>query len=123
MSMGKPEGEIENYLGKLCKYNDILYYKFTAPSILGVPDRILLGNNKTVFVELKRPGGKPRASQQAIFKRMQQHSGQQVYIVSTKAEARRMVARIIGKSPILTKSQCKATHLTVIGQFKIDSIT
>lgn len=121
--MGKPEGEIEDYLGKLCKYNDILYYKFTAPSTLGVPDRILLGNNKTAFVELKRPGGKPRPSQLAIFKRMQRHSGQPVYVVSTKAEARQIIAKIIDKPPILTKSQCKTAHLTVIGQFKVDSIT
>ena len=55
--MGKPEGLIEDYLGKIAHEHGFLYYKFTSPAHSGVPDRILIGHGKTVFVELKRPGG------------------------------------------------------------------
>lgn len=121
--MGKPEGAIEQYLGKLCKLNDILYYKFTAPSTRGVPDRILLGYQKTVFVELKRPGGKPRPSQKTVFEQIKQHTGQPVYVVSTKAEARSMIAKIMNRQPILTaKDKPKKKLPRKLGKFKIESI-
>lgn len=81
--MGKPEGVIETYLYKQAKKNNILCYKFTAPSTAGVPDRVLIGNGKTVFVELKRPGGKPRPLQIAIHKRMREH-GAIVFVADTK---------------------------------------
>lgn len=81
--MGKPEGIIETYLYKQANKHDILCYKFTAPSTAGVPDRILIGNNKTVFVELKRPGAKPRKLQVAIHNKMREH-GAVVFVADTK---------------------------------------
>ena len=81
--MGAPEGAIEKYLYYQAKKHDILCYKFTAPSTAGVPDRILIGNNKTVFVELKRPGGKPRKLQIAIHTKMRDH-GAIVFVADTK---------------------------------------
>lgn len=81
-----PEGRVEDYLGKLCKQYDVLYYKFTSPGIRGVPDRILIGQGKTVFVELKRPGGKPRPSQVDVFSRIKSHGGK-LYVVDSKLSA------------------------------------
>lgn len=81
--MGAPEGAIEKYLYDQAKKHDILCYKFTAPSTAGVPDRILIGNNKTVFVELKRPGAKPRKLQIAIHNKMRDH-GAIVFVADTK---------------------------------------
>lgn len=77
------ENDVETYLYKQAKKHDILCYKFTAPSTAGVPDRILIGNNKTVFVELKRPGEKPRKLQVAIHKKMREH-GATVFVADTK---------------------------------------
>jgi len=77
------ENDVETYLYKQAKKHDILYYKFTAPSTRGVPDRILIGNGKTIFLELKRPGEKPRKLQFAIHKRMREH-GATVFVADTK---------------------------------------
>ena len=81
--MGAPEGAIEKYLYDQAKKHNILCYKFTAPSTAGVPDRILIGNNKTVFVELKRPEAKPRKLQIAIHTKMRDH-GAIVFVADTK---------------------------------------
>lgn len=77
------ENDIETYLYEQAKKHDILCYKFIAPSTRGVPDRILIGNGKTIFLELKRPGEKPRKLQFAIHKRMREH-GATVFVADTK---------------------------------------
>ena len=77
------ENDIETYLYEQAKKHDILCYKFTAPSTRGVPDRILIGNGKTILLELKRPGEKPRKLQFAIHKRMREH-GATVFVADTK---------------------------------------
>ena len=56
--MGKPEGIIESYLSKTAKEHGFLSMKFTSPNLNGVPDRIIIGNGYTVFVEVKKPDGK-----------------------------------------------------------------
>lgn len=79
----KPEGEIEAYLINQCEKNKILCYKFVSPGNSGVPDRILIGNGKTVFVELKAPGEKPRALQVYVMKKMTK-AGADVRVADTK---------------------------------------
>lgn len=81
--MKQIENDVETYLYNQAKKHNILCYKFTAPSTTGVPDRILIGNGKTVFLELKRPGEKPRKLQIAIHKRMREH-GATVFVADTK---------------------------------------
>ena len=52
-----------NALGGLCE-------KFVSPGRRSVPDRVVtLPGGQIVFVELKRPGGKPTAKQQADHRR------------------------------------------------------
>lgn len=52
------ESEIEKECCKWAASEGWSSYKFVSPSKRGVPDRIFLRDNKTVFVEFKRPGGK-----------------------------------------------------------------
>jgi len=54
--------------------------KFTSPSKTGVPDRIFIKNGKTLFIEFKATGEKPRKLQLEIIKQMQSH-GATVYVV------------------------------------------
>lgn len=117
--MGKPEEEIENYLGKLCKQNDFLYYKFVSPQHLGVPDRILIGHNQTVFVELKRPHAKPRLSQVVRFNEMRRHGGK-VYVVSTKNEAEQLIKKLLPHDyqPNVISKKPKSNKFTI---FSIES--
>ena len=57
------EKEVEKYLIDQVKKYGGLCYKFTAPGTRAVPDRIVLFSGRTYFIELKRPGGKPRKDQ------------------------------------------------------------
>ena len=66
----KTEKQLQNYLKKRCKENNILYYKFSSPAKRGVPDVILVHclNTSVVmpdrvrFVELKSPSKTGRLS-------------------------------------------------------------
>lgn len=49
----RTEKDIENYLKKKTKG---LCLKFTSPGTIGVPDRIVVMNTGTFFVEVKAPG-------------------------------------------------------------------
>lgn len=64
------ESVIEKYLHDKVQLAGGLCWKFTSPGTNGVPDRVCIMNGNIVFVELKRPGGKPRANQIAIHKLM-----------------------------------------------------
>lgn len=57
------ESVIEQYLRNQLMLAGGLCRKYSSPGKIGVPDRICMLNGNVVFVELKRPGGKPRASQ------------------------------------------------------------
>lgn len=96
--MGKPENEIESYLGKLCVQNNLLYYKFMSGQS-GVPDRIIIGNNKTIFVELKRPhGNNLQHIQRAVIKDMKAH-GAIVYVVFNKLQAEELIKKLTKGMP------------------------
>jgi hypothetical protein len=97
----KPEGEIENYILKQSEKNNVLCYKFVSPGNKGVPDRILIGNGKTVFVELKAPGEKPRELQKYVIKKMKK-AGADVRVADTKRDVDIILKDILSK-----KNTCK----------------
>ena len=68
--MGKPEGRVENYLVDKCKEHGFLCFKFVSPGRRGVPDRIVIGNGRTVFIELKAPEGTPSELQKLTIRKM-----------------------------------------------------
>lgn len=60
------EREIERKLVAAIKVHDGICPKFVSPGFDGMPDRVvLLPDGKIGFVEVKRPGEKPRALQLA----------------------------------------------------------
>lgn len=78
------ENEVEEYLVRQCKKAGWLCLKFTSPGTRAVPDRlILIPGGWQMFVELKRPGGKPRADQRAMIRKMRS-LGQVVHVIDTK---------------------------------------
>jgi hypothetical protein len=60
---GGSEATLEARVGRYCKGRGILYYKFVSPSNRSVPDRMLLGFGRCMFLELKSPGRKPTPKQ------------------------------------------------------------
>lgn len=87
---------IERYLVDRCHTLGILCLKFASPGHIGVPDRLLLGHDATgvavtLFVELKRPGGRPRPSQIHMIAEMRDH-GAHAVVAATKAEVDELLA-------------------------------
>ncbi|MGN0384581.1 MAG: VRR-NUC domain-containing protein [Lachnospiraceae bacterium] len=58
------ETDIEDYLKERVKEEGGLALKFVSPGCTGVPDRVvILPGGKVGFLELKKPGEKPRRDQ------------------------------------------------------------
>lgn len=66
------EKQVESYLKKkMERVVGVLCWKFISPGISGVPDRaILLPHGLVIWVEVKRPGAKPRPMQSSIHSLM-----------------------------------------------------
>lgn len=90
------EKEIEKALVKKVKALGGLCIKFTSPSMMGIPDRIvLLPKGKLGFVELKRPGGKARPIQTKRIKDLKE-LGFKVFILDKKEKIDEVIKAIGG---------------------------
>lgn len=90
------EKDIEKALVKKVKALGGLCIKFTSPSMMGIPDRIvLLPKAKLGFVELKRPGGKARPIQIKRIKDLKE-LGFKVFILDEKEKIDEVIKAIGG---------------------------
>jgi hypothetical protein len=64
------ESEIERKVVKYCESRGLITYKFTSPSSRGVPDRIVIGADAVLFLELKQLGKKPTPLQLREIRRI-----------------------------------------------------
>jgi len=87
------ERTIENYLRDKCKAMGFMCIKLNPSGLVGIPDRMVIGNGRVVFVELKRPGGKPRPSQLAVHARMRE-CGADVRVIDNHADSMALIAEI-----------------------------
>lgn len=92
------ERTIENYLRDRCNEAGFMCLKFVSPSTAGVPDRLIIANGHVVFVELKRPGGKPRRNQVEMHERMRQ-VGADVRVIDNHKASRELVAELQELNP------------------------
>lgn len=79
------ESQVESYLVSSIAKLGGKAWKFTSPGNAGVPDRLICFKGTAFFVELKKPGGKPRSLQKAVAKQIRQ-TGLRVYCISTKEQ-------------------------------------
>ena len=70
----RPEAKNEEYFEKAAKKAGFWQTKFTS-GITGVPDRIIVGNNITAFVELKAIDGILSERQKLVIKAIQRRGG------------------------------------------------
>lgn len=91
--MGKPEGIVENHLRKECKKRGYLCYKWVSPGQSGVPDDIVIGNSKTIYVECKSSVGHLSELQKLVCGRIAEQ-GCDVRIVYTKEDVDVVLAEI-----------------------------
>lgn len=57
-----------------------LPFKFNSVNHAGVPDRLFIKDGKTIYIEFKATGEKPRKLQECAFKKMREH-GALVFVV------------------------------------------
>jgi hypothetical protein len=98
-----PEGKVEDHLFNRCKKLDFMCLKFTSPANSGVPDRVIIGNSLTVFLELKAPGESLRALQHERINEMINH-GAIVRVADTTDLVDELLAEIVAgtvSSPVL----------------------
>lgn len=65
------EADIERKVKAWCEVNGYLFIKMSALSARGFPDRMILKDGKVMFLELKKPGEKPRPAQQEWLSKLQ----------------------------------------------------
>lgn len=91
--MGKAENLVEGYLVKQAKKRNIFCCKFVSPSMNGVPDRMIIKNGHTIFIETKSATGKLRESQKVVIKIMREH-GATVYVANSKEQIDEILASL-----------------------------
>ena len=90
------EKDIERKLVKETKSYDGMCLKFTSPSLIGVPDRIvLLPRGKIGFVEVKLPGERPRPIQVKRIEELRE-LGFKVFVLDNKNDIKKILDEIGG---------------------------
>lgn len=84
------ESHIEKYLIERIEAMGGLCWKFASPGTKGVPDRVVVLNGTTVFVEVKAPGEYPRPLQNKRIEQIRARGGRAGY-VSTIEEVDELV--------------------------------
>lgn len=80
------EKEVEKYLKTNIERIGGKCLKFVSPGNNGVPDRlVLLSGGRSFFVEVKRPGEKPRKLQEKVIRDLK-GMGHAVHVVDSKEE-------------------------------------
>lgn len=77
------EKSIESHFKKRCKELKIFVAKNTG--MRGIPDRICVCNGRTIWVELKKPGEKPKPHQEARIRELEKY-GAEVYVLDNKKD-------------------------------------
>lgn len=89
------EREVELYLRNLVKRSGGKAYKFESPGNDGVPDRLVVfPGNRIYFIELKRPGGKPRPLQVKKINELKSF-GCKVGVIDSKEKVDSFVRNVI----------------------------
>lgn len=90
--MMRPEAKIEDYFEDAAKKHNFLQYKFTS-GVTGVPDRIIVGNGITAFVELKAVNGVLSERQKFVINSIRRHGGT-VFVPYSKADVDKIIDHI-----------------------------
>lgn len=95
--MAEIEKDVETYLKRKVTARGGLCMKFVSPGLSGVPDRIVVLNGQIVFVEMKKPGGRPRPLQVRVINLLR-NQGCQVEVIDTKEQVERLVEDIASRT-------------------------
>lgn len=82
--MGKPEKYVEKYLTEQARERGFCHFKFLSGDN-GVPDRIIIGNGHTIFVEAKSDKGTISELQKRRIRHIIENGGE-ACVVSSRDE-------------------------------------
>lgn len=102
--MAEIEKDVEGFLKRKVTARGGLCMKFVSPGLSGVPDRIMVLNGQIVFVEMKKPGGRPRPLQVRVINLLR-NQGCWVEVIDSKDGVERLVEDIAGKTTRVSKIQ------------------
>ena len=71
--MTRIESKIEKQIIKYLTKNDFWAIKISLCSVNGFPDRLVIGNNKIFFIEVKSPGYKADPLQVFVHNRLRRY--------------------------------------------------
>ena len=104
-----PEGRIQSHLMKLVKAVGGFCRKLAWEGRAGAPDLIIIINGKIVFVEVKRPGGKPKPHQVREHERMAKR-GADVRVIDNIHDADLLVADLVASSYSVSVATKEASY-------------
>lgn len=81
--MGRAENYVEGYLDRQAAAHGWVCYKLTSPGRNGFPDRVIIGNGYTIFVETKSRVGRPSEHQKLRWQEINGHGGI-LYFLNTR---------------------------------------
>lgn len=91
------EKNIEVYLAQRITKRKGMTLKFVSPGHAGVPDRlVILPAGKVIFVEMKRPGEKPRPLQLKVMEKLK-NLGCDVRVLDSKEAVNDFVEEVTAK--------------------------
>ena len=96
------EAGIEQRVVKYCNDHKLLTYKFTSPSHRGVPDRLIIGPGRVLFLELKQAAKKPTPLQEREIRRINQFAVSETVVARWAAgldEALNVIRQVFGSPP------------------------
>lgn len=93
------EREIEVKTCAYARSYEMLAYKFSSPQQRAVPDRLIIHQGLTFFIEFKRTGAKPTASQIREHAKIRQH-GIPVFVIDNIKSGRTLLDLIAKGTPL-----------------------
>lgn len=93
--MGKAEGRVEGYLTSRAKEAGGMCFKLSASLLNGIPDRLVVLNGHTVFVETKAPKGRLDPLQVVRIDELRQR-GAIVHVACTRDQIDGLIASLVG---------------------------
>ena len=88
------ESEIEKRVMLYANTKGVTQFKFVSPNTRGVPDRILIYEGRTLFIEFKKQGEKPTRLQELQIKKLED-AGMTVEVVDGVSVGERIVDRFV----------------------------
>jgi hypothetical protein len=93
--MSGVEASLEARIRGFCQHRQLVCYKFSSPGNRGVPDRLILGKGKVLFLEVKAPGNRPTPLQAREIERLNRH-GIDANWCDNFEQAKILIAQVFG---------------------------